>query len=77
MPDVLKGVQRKIRMRSGGKYFADGWSTTRQPPISTFLVTSLVMLMILAIIYLILRPLDTEPVKVHPPAPVNIIPPER
>ena len=77
VPDVLRGVQRKIRERSGGKYFADGWSTARQPPISTFLVTSLVMLTIVVIVYLVLRPLASEPVKVEPPAPVNVIPPER
>ena len=51
VPDVLEGVQRKIRMRSRGKYFDDGWSTARQPPIPTFLVTSLVMLAIVVIIF--------------------------
>ena len=27
-PDLLPAVQRKIRKRSRGKFFADGWSTT-------------------------------------------------
>jgi hypothetical protein len=27
-PDLLPGVQRRIRLRSRGKFFADGWSTT-------------------------------------------------
>jgi hypothetical protein len=27
-PDFLAGVQRRIRIRSRGKFFADGWSTT-------------------------------------------------
>ncbi len=27
-PNLLRGVQRKIRRRSRGKFFADGWSTT-------------------------------------------------
>ena len=26
-PDLLGGVQRRIRKRSRGKFFADGWST--------------------------------------------------
>ena len=28
-PDLLAGVQRRIRARSRGKFFADGWSTTQ------------------------------------------------
>ena len=75
MPDVLSGVQRKIRVRSRGKYFADVWSTSRQPPISTYLVTSVVMLAIAAFVYVVLSPLRGEPVKVEPPAPINVVPP--
>jgi hypothetical protein len=26
-PDLLAGVQRRIRVRSRGRFFADGWST--------------------------------------------------
>jgi hypothetical protein len=52
---VLPGVQRKIRQRSRGKFYADGWSTGRSPS-STYIVTSLVMLMVLAVIYLALVP---------------------
>ena len=37
--DVLSGVQRKLRERSGGKFYRDAWSTARQPPTLTFLVT--------------------------------------
>jgi len=73
--NVLRGVQSKIRERSGGKYFADGWSTTRQPPISTFLVTSLVMLAVMVVVYLVLSPLSGDAVKVEPPPPVNVVPP--
>ena len=68
VPDMLSGVQRKIRARSGGKFFADGWSTTRQPPISTFLVTSLFMLAILVLVYLVLSPLAGAPVEGTAPA---------
>jgi hypothetical protein len=28
-PDLLAGVQRRIRARSRGKFYADGWSTTQ------------------------------------------------
>jgi hypothetical protein len=73
--DVLHGVQRKIRQRSRGRYFADGWSTTRQPPVSTYLVTSLVMLVIVVLVYLVLTPLAGTPSRVEPPAPVNVVPP--
>ena len=27
VPDLLGGVQKRIRRRSRGKFFADGWST--------------------------------------------------
>ena len=74
IPDVLRGVQRKIRQRSGGKFYADGWSTARQPPISTYLITSLVMLAILLAIWAVFSPLSGEPAPVGPPAPVNVIP---
>jgi hypothetical protein len=68
VPDMLHGVQRRIRARSKGKFFADGWSTTRQPPISTFLVTSLFMLAILVLVYLVLSPLAGAPVEGTAPA---------
>ena len=54
-PSVLPGVQRKIRQRSKGKFFADGWSTVNSPR-STYFVTSLVMLLILVAMYLALVP---------------------
>ena len=75
--DVLRGVQSKIRERSGGKYFDDGWSTTRQPPISTFLVTSLVMLAICVFVYVYLSPLEGKAVDVEPPPPINVVPAEQ
>ncbi len=34
-PDVLAGVQRKIRLRSRGKFYGDAWSTAKSPPIGT------------------------------------------
>lgn len=52
---VLPGVQKKIRQRSRGKFYADGWSTGRSPR-STYFVTSLVMLLILVAVYFALVP---------------------
>ena len=75
-PDVLRGVQRKLRERSGGKFYEDGWSTSRHPPINTYLITSLMMLAILGLIYALLAPLSGEPVPVeNTPQPVQIISP--
>ena len=54
-PDVLGGVQEKIRQRSKGKFFADGWSTQRGPR-STYVVTSLLMLVLVIAMYLALTP---------------------
>lgn len=75
-PDVLAGFQRKLRARSGGKFYADGWSTSRHPPINTYLITSLMMLAILGVIYALLAPLSGEPLPVeNTPQPVQIISP--
>jgi hypothetical protein len=74
--DVLAGVQKKLRERSGGKFYADVWSTAKQPPILTFLVTSAVMLAIVLITYAILAPLSSTPEKVHmEPKGVEVLPP--
>ena len=54
-PDVLRGVQRKIRQRSRGKFFADGWSTAPSPK-STYFVTAAVMLALLIALYFFLVP---------------------
>lgn len=75
-PDVLKGFQAKVRARSGGKFYADGWSTARHAPTNTYLITSLLMLAALGLIYALLRPLSGEPERVpNAPAPVNVLPP--
>ena len=75
-PDVLAGFQKKLRERSGGKFYEDGWSTSRHPPINTYLVTSLMMLAILGLIYALLAPLSGEPVPVeNTPQLVQIISP--
>ena len=53
--DVLRGVHKKLRKRSGGKFFADGWSTT-QTRINYGLV-AVVMLILLAATYVALGPM--------------------
>jgi hypothetical protein len=73
-PDVLRGVQRKIRQRSRGKFYADGWSTAKNPPIATYLLTSLAMLLILGLVYSFFGSLAGDPAPVHnEPAPVHIV----
>lgn len=54
-PDLLRGVQRRLRTRSRGKFYGDGWSTARAPR-STYLITSLLMLVLLAFVFLVLIP---------------------
>ncbi len=77
-PDVLTGVQKKLRERSGGKFYGDVWSTAKQPPILTFFVTSALTLVVVLIAYAILAPLrgKAEPVRMEP-APIDVIAPAR
>jgi hypothetical protein len=76
--DLLRGVQHKLRVRSGGKFYEEGWSTARNPPIVTYLITSLIMLAIMAATYVILQPLSGRPETVrNQPAPVEVVAPAR
>jgi hypothetical protein len=54
-PSLLGGVQRKLRTRSRGKFYGDGWSTARSPR-STYLVTSILMLVLMVLVFLVLVP---------------------
>jgi hypothetical protein len=60
-PELLEGVQKKLRTRSRGKFYGDGWSTARSPR-STYLVTSVLMLVLIAFVFLILLPWASGPV---------------
>jgi hypothetical protein len=51
---LLLGVQKKLRKRSKGKFYADGWSTT-QSRVSYALV-AIVMLVTIIAVYLALGP---------------------
>jgi hypothetical protein len=76
--DVLRGVQQKIRKRSHGKFYDEGWSTAEHPPIYTYLLTSTLMLVVLFVVYAVLMPTAGEPLPVsNEPAPVQIIPSRR
>jgi len=75
-PDVLAGFQKKVRERSDGKFYADGWSTSRHPPVNTYFVTGLLMLLALGVIYALLAPLSGEPSRVdNEAAPINVVSP--
>ena len=74
LPDLILGVQQKLRVRSGGKFYADGWSTAKHPPLATYLITSLMMLFVLVVIYALLAPLSGPPELARPPKPVQIVP---
>lgn len=59
-PSLLRGVQGRLRARSRGKFYGDGWSTS-QSPRSTYLVTSIVMLAVIALVFLVLIPWGSPP----------------
>lgn len=54
-PNLLKGVQRKLRVRSRGKFYGDGWSTAESPK-TTYLITAIVMLVLIAVLFFALVP---------------------
>jgi hypothetical protein len=57
-PDLLRGVQRRIRMRSRGKFFADGWSTSQNR--LAYVLVALVTLLLVALAYYGLSPTDVH-----------------
>jgi hypothetical protein len=57
-PGILPGVQRRIRKRSRGKFFADGWSTSNAR-MSTGLI-AMAMLLVLALAYFALGPVGIQ-----------------
>ena len=54
MPDLLPGVQRRIRVRSRGKFFADGWSTTQAR--TSYTLVGVITLLLVALACLALSP---------------------
>lgn len=53
-PALLRSVQQKLRKRSRGKFYGDGWSTT-QSKLSYALIAGVMLVTILAV-YLALGP---------------------
>ena len=49
---VLREVQRKIRQRSKGKFFSDGWSTAGSRV--NYALIAVIMLLIVAVAYFVL-----------------------
>jgi len=47
--DLLHGVQRRIRQRSKGKFFSDGWSTTDSR--LSYAIIALAMLLVVGVAY--------------------------
>lgn len=73
----LRGVQKRLRDRSGGKFYADEWSTARRPTY-TYLWTSVVMLVIVLLVYAVMTSLSGEAIEIeNTPAPVQIVFPKR
>ena len=58
-PKLLRGVQRKLRVRSRGKFYGDGWSTSESPK-TTYLITTIIMLALVAILFFALIPWSTS-----------------
>ena len=54
IPDLLPAVQRKIRKRSRGKFFGDGFSTTTMRV--NYALIAIVMLSVIALAYVALGP---------------------
>ncbi len=57
--NVLRGVQRKLRQRSRGKFYGDGWSTTNTRV--SYVLVALVMLVVVGIAYFALGPVGVAP----------------
>jgi hypothetical protein len=51
-PDLLPGVQRRLRKRSRGKFFADGWSTANTR--TTYVLMGFSTLLLVALAYIAL-----------------------
>lgn len=66
--DVLGGVQKRLRERSGGKFYKDGWSTSRHPPFSTYFITALLMLATVVLLYVMIAPVVPDPIPGRAPA---------
>jgi Flp pilus assembly protein TadB len=56
---LLSGVQRKIRQRSRGKFYGDGWSTSQAR--MSYVLIACVMLVVVGLAYVALGPIGVAP----------------
>ena len=56
--ELLRGVQKRIRTRSRGKFYADGWSTSSSRV--SYMLVAAAMLIIIAIAYFALGPMGVS-----------------
>jgi len=56
---LLPAVQKKLRDRSKGKFYADGWSTTQSKV--NYVLVAVVMLLVIAICYVTLGSVNVVP----------------
>jgi hypothetical protein len=54
-PDLLRAVQRRIRKRSRGKFFGDGWSTSQAR--LGYVMVALITLLLVVVAYYGLGPM--------------------
>lgn len=54
--ELLAAVQRKLRKRSKGKFYSDGWSTTRSRV--DYALVAVIMLVTIALVYVMLGPME-------------------
>jgi hypothetical protein len=52
--ELLRAVQKKLRKRSKGKFYSDGWSTTQSR--INYVLVAMIMLITIAIVYFALGP---------------------
>jgi len=53
--EITRGVQRRLREQTRGRFFADRWSTSSSPR-GVYLVTTVLMLLVIALAYMLLTP---------------------
>jgi hypothetical protein len=57
-PNLLPGVQRRIRHRSRGRFFADGWSTTQTR--TSYALVGIITILLVFLAYFALAPFDVR-----------------
>jgi len=62
-PELVRGVQRRLRRRSRGKFFADGWSTTQHR--TSYVLVALLTLLLVVLAYYALGPMALGPMDVR------------